>query len=210
MNEHHLLQKSAFWALSGFLIICVFFAEPTGAQSPKLAADEQLVAIDSALSHKPHDLTLLVKKANRLGEIGNFSEELTVANEIISRFPMQRHGYYSLMEAQNGLGNFSAALNAVDKMMTVAPPQEKDYIFRCSLLSQNGRFSEALSDCNRALKSFPDKANLYLVRARCFYRMKGPCDEAINDMRKACLLAPSDQSFKKLLSKIESEKNARK
>jgi tetratricopeptide (TPR) repeat protein len=195
--------KIAFISVS---LLCILNYAPTVfAPCANAAVDSELAQIDSELVKKPNSLSLLLKKANRLGDLQRFKEELVVSKTMIAQYPEKRYGYYTMMQAEQGLGNNAAALFALDRTMKIGPIKESDYLLRCSLLYQNGRHAEALIDAERAIRSYPDIASSYFVRANCYYQLHGACQQVIADLNKVKQLDPSNAAVKPLLAKIEGE-----
>lgn len=196
-----------FLSLGGAIIMFVGFA--TG---PALCADATpetnlalLKSIDADLVKSPGNLELQVRHMQALGVARRYQEELNESESLISKFPRLRAAHKGRMFALVGLGNWSEALVSITRVGELCALSASELATRGAILNSLGRYTDALVDLNASIAQDASDPGAFFSRAECFFKLKGPCAEAIKDLESTLKLDSNFPNAEKLLKYMKEK-----
>ncbi len=152
--------------------------------------DLALNSIDVAVGLERNDLTLLNIKAGILMMKKNYSEAISVQDEII-RIQPQAYAYYNRGLLRLNLGNNKDAVTDFNLAIALDPKNTDAYNNRGVAKSNLGNKQEAIADYDLAIILNPKYANAYLNRGVAKSEL-GNQQSAITDFNRAISLNPKD------------------
>jgi tetratricopeptide (TPR) repeat protein len=173
------------------------------------AAREQnlvlLNEIEADLSKKPDDLVLQGQHAEMMGRLNRFDEQIAEANRILSKDPKFRDAYLLRAHGEGNLNRNAEAITSLNRAFALSPPTPRLLLLKAMYLKNEKRFDEAIGILNQVIQAEPSNYIAYDYRSLCFYRLKGPCENALQDMKKVVLLNPRDLGAKTLLANLRRD-----
>ncbi len=174
--------------------------EPTQEQNLAL-----LKEIDADLAKKPGDLVLQGQHAEMMGRLKRFNEQIAEANRMLGQNPKFRDAYLLRAHGEGNLKRNSEAIASLDKAFALGAPTPKLLLLKARYLKSEKRYREAIELLNQVIQAEPSNFTAYDYRSLCFFRLNGPCEQALQDMERVVLLNPKDVDAKVLLANLRRD-----
>ncbi len=195
-------------ALSAALIFAV-----AGSIGPgwcgEAATQEQNLAllkrIEADLAKKPGDVTFQLQHAAIMGRLKRYEEQVAEASSLIRKDPKLREAYLILSDGQANQQRYAEALVSLDMAFKLGPPTPMLLLQKARYLRNEKRYDAAIETVNKVIAAEPSNVDAYKCRSACYFRLKGPCEEALRDMDKVVLLNPLDAAAKSLVEDLKRE-----
>jgi tetratricopeptide (TPR) repeat protein len=173
------------------------------------ATQEQNLAllkqIDADLAKKPDNILLKLQHAELMGLLRRFDEQIIEANKLLAKNPKLRDAYLIRADGEANQKRYAEALVSFDNALRLGAPTPKLLLSKARCLKNEKRYAEAVETLNQVIKAEPSNVSAYDCRAICFFRLYGPCPQALQDMEKVVLLDPSDTKAVALVSDLKRE-----
>ncbi len=190
-----IFNRFASLVLSGAIVLSL--AVSIGAAwCGELATQEQnlalLKAIEADLAKKPDNTLLQLQHAEMLGLLKRYEEQVAEANKLLKKNPNLRDAYLIRSDGEANQKQYAA-------------PTPKLLLSKARYLRNEKRYAEAIETVNRIIEVEPSNVDAYKCRSACYFRLNGPCEQALRDMEKVVSLNPSDAPAKSLVADLKRE-----
>lgn len=169
------------------------------------ADQSELASVDAQLAKSPHDVDLQVKRAEALGRLGRYEEEVQQANALLKQNPSFRNGYLLQEHAFLRQKKYQQALVALNTAFLHGAPDGDELVAKASLLILTKNIHDALLCCNKALALEPNNAKAYSCRADCYYQLYGASKKCLDDLEKSAAIDPSREKVQQLIKVIKGQ-----
>jgi len=169
------------------------------------ADQSELASVDAQLAKSPHDVDLQVKRAEALGRLGRYEEEVQQANALLKQNPSFRNGYLLQEHAFLRQKKYQQALSALDNSFLYGAPTSTELVVKANLLIENKQVDQALILINKVISADPANAKAYICRADCYYHLYGACQKCLDDLEKSLSLDPTPVKAHQLIKEIRRQ-----
>lgn len=202
-----MLNRFFSLALSGAI---VFAVGVSGGPAWCLEATQEqnlalLKAIDADLAKKPNDITFQLQHAAILGRLKRYDEQIAEANKLIRKDPKLREAYLIRSDGEANQKRYADAIASLDMAFKLGVPTPAVLLSKARYLRNERRYPEAIETAGRVIAAEPLNADAYKCRSACYFRLNGPCIEALRDMERVVSINPTDVAAKGLVEDLKSK-----
>ena len=105
--------------------------------------------------------------------------------------------------------HYTDAVRTLNLAFELGAPTPDLLLFKATCLKNEKKYKEAIETVSRAIEAQPSNFGAYKCRSICYFRLKGPCEQALTDMEKVALLNPSDAKAKTVVASLKRELSAK-
>ncbi len=207
MNNRYLSLVLSAASIAGAVLAIVASCKPGWCDD--VATEEKNLAllkeIDAALLKKPNDQLLNLQHAELLGLLKRYDEQIIEANKLLSKNPNLRDAYLIRSDGEANQKRYTEALVSLDKAFSLGAPTPRLLLTKARWLKNAKRNAEAIAVLNQVIKAEPSNVTAYDCRSICYFRLYGPCVQALQDLEKVVLLNPSDSKAVALVADLKRE-----
>ncbi len=173
------------------------------------ATQEQNLAllkqIEADLVKKPDNILLKLQHAELMGLLRRFDEQVAEANMLVKKNPKLRGAYVIRADGEANQMHYTDAVRTLDLAFELGAPTPDLLLFKATCLKNEKKYKEAIETVSRAIEAQPSNFDAYKCRSICYFRLNGPCEQALRDMEKVVLLNPSDAKAKTVVASLKRE-----
>jgi tetratricopeptide (TPR) repeat protein len=140
-----------------------------------------------------------------MGRLKRYDEQVAEAGYLIKEDPKLREAYLIRSDGEANQKHYAEAIASLDVAFKLGAPTPKLLLFKATYLKNEKKYKEAIETLNRVIEAEPSNATAYNFRAVCFFRLYGPCHQALQDLEKVVMLDPSDTKAVALVADLRRE-----
>lgn len=203
-----IFNRFASLVLSGAIVLSAAVSSGP-ACCGEVATQEQnlalLKAIEADLAKKPDNILFQLQHAEVLGLLKRYEEQVAEANKLLKKNPNLRDAYLIRSDGEANQKQYAEALISLDRAFKLGAPTPKLLLSKARYLRNEKRYAEAIETVNRIIEVEPSNVDAYKCRSACYFRLNGPCEQALRDMEKVVSLNPLDAPAKSLVADLKRE-----